>query len=785
MTAVAIALLSSCAKEEISAPEYNVDSNLVQFTAAFEEQTKTAIDEEGCVTWAAGDAIKFNYVIDKEYASVTSSPLTLDDIDGEEATFSAAIPEVFSMTKKEYATSLDLEKADDAPVRRMYVSYPASLQVDYTTPSYYVTIPATQDGNFASASIAVAKWVESKPRETLHFRNLCALVKLTVPADYSTVREIRFTNAGRSIVGKADLTFPTAAAEIKGMVEGESSSTVTVKVNGPGTYYAAVAPGEFKDICLAYFDADGNSVGELVTPNGFNAERSRVYNITKTAEAGNFPGQGGYFVKPTACGTKDGSSWDNAADYAALHNLLDNQTTAGDKTMTVYMAGGTYKVPAQLNVSKAHNVKIYGSYPSNATGCSLSGRDVVANSTILEPATTNKIWNLTTGTWVIDGVTIQNVKVADAAVVLKNDISFTLRNSTFRNNETSGSGGAAIFTTALTSQNVVFENCVFSGNKATTTGEDNKGLGGAIGAFGSPSTFGTLTFKNCLFEKNEAFGGGVICSRKANCRFIGCNFVDNKAENGDDIYVENSYAVSVYCEGCNFYKTSKEYVKAGAMIDNQNSNATVGLNNCVVTGAWNVGDIGLCYNNGKNFIVANSTLFCQSDYPALLTGTKGTTYVINSIVLNAARKGVGRGVATNGKSYLYNLICTKVDEKGIDVIETTEKTEIGQILKVVSHQNETFPVKPTWYGSKDGADYMWGNKNASTTTVGDCRGKYYYYAWDGVYPETFTNATLGQVTDWVTKADADFATWLGDRLGKDIRGVQRNANSMWPGSYQK
>ena len=108
-------------------------------------------------------------------------------------------------------------------------------------------------------------------------------------------------------------------------------------------------------------------------------------------------------------------------------------------------------------------------------------------------------------------------------------------------------------------------------------------------------------------------------------------------------------------------------------------------------------------------------------------------------------------------------------------------------LKVVSNTAETFPVAPTWYGNNDHSGVMWGNKNAETTTVDDCRGKLYYYAWDGVYPEgaTFTNATLEQVRGWVNDADAGFATWLGDRLGKDIRGKARDTQSMWPGSYQE
>ena len=101
-------------------------------------------------------------------------------------------------------------------------------------------------------------------------------------------------------------------------------------------------------------------------------------------------------------------------------------------------------------------------------------------------------------------------------------------------------------------------------------------------------------------------------------------------------------------------------------------------------------------------------------------------------------------------------------------------------------EDGNFPVNSDYKWHKGDATSQRANNNTSANAVADVRGKVHFYEWDGEYPEgaEFTNATLDAVTTLVKEADADFATWLGDRLGKDIRGVQRDATSMWPGSYQ-
>ena len=815
VSAALVALLSSCVKENISAPECNLDSKGgVTFAASYELPAKTAYDSEtGKVTWELGDAVKFDYEIAAEDCEpIISEPLVEDDINAEGgASFTVdEVLSVFKMTQKEYKESLE-EGAKNS--RHLYVSYPADIETEYGTGAYYVTVPKVQDGKFENASIALAKWNAYAPTDPLHFMNFCALVKFTVDESMTAVRQIRFTAANRSIAGKASVTFTAEVPytpfvkEVK--ADEAASTTITVNVDGPGTYYAAVLPGELKDICYAYYDAEGNPVGEIVSNTGFTAERSRVYNLKANIQEGNFPGEGGFFVKPVAEGTGDGSSWDNAADYAALHAKLDNSTNLisdpenpennvnNAVTLTVYMAAGTHEVTKQLNVTPAHNVKIYGGYPADAKGMSLAGRDPSANVTVLDAKQAVKIWNLTAGVWEVSGLEFHNAKANEgAALTLKNNIFLTCSDCVFKNNVATKTGaGAVLFYGLGADTDILFENCSFVENKATKAdGDANTGLGGAVG---SANAFkeAVVKFNKCLFENNEAArNGGAMWFRTVSARIIDCNFINNKAGVGADeaitngfgtqIFVDGSNLLQVYFDGCYFTQNT---IDLNSMIHTNNSNAEscLALNNSVVAGAWGAGGKVSVYNGGKGkLLVSSSTLFGQMGGIVKSTST-GSVSVINSIVPHTATAGMSNSFLNNGtgtftvKKSLYSLV--KADQTFV------EEGNLSEIYVNSASEDRNFPVSDDYVWYKGASNSQRENNRTTTALVEDVRGTVHYYAWDGAYPEgaEFTNATLEQVTQMVKDADAGFATWLGDRLGKDIRGNARDAQSMWPGSYQK
>lgn len=782
----------SCTKEEFNGPKSSVPAtSLMEFTALMETPaSKTVIaDDFQTVSWAEGDQIKFDYEIGKvDSDPVISEPLT--SIEEDVAKFAAAVPKEFSMTAGEYKETLE-DGATNS--RHMYVSYPSTAATEYQYSSYTVTIPAEQDGTFANASIALAKWNPYAPKEPLQFKNLCGLLQIKVEND--AVRQIHIESAS-IIAGDANVGFTESSDEdplapyIKNMLEDNTSKTITVNVNGAGTYYVAVVPGEIKDFYVELLDADTKALGDRLAKGDITIKRAQIKGLGVLG-TGSFAAQGAFFVK--ANGTGDGSSWDNAANYDALRTKLTGSQTTN---FVAYLAGGEYMVTAVANVSTAHgNFAIYGGYPSEATGYSLAGRDVAKYATVLKSnGEAHRIWNFAAGTYNIDGITMTGCTYSNvgSAFSIKKAAEVNCSNCIFTANTSSKYGGAVGFEN-LTSTGSHFVNCQFIGNAATGT----DALGGAISANNTSTvaTHGTVSFEQCLFEKNtSSAGGGAIAAEEVNYRFTDCTFKDNTDAKykADDIYLCGENNISVYCDACNFYDTATDYFStsgsggSGAIIRNEAA-SVLALNNCMLSGPWgpSTSQVIAGHDSALN-IIANSTLFSQAGYPAVFAN-KGNTHVLNSIVLNAAVSGSGRGVATNGKSHIHNSVLTKVDESGTVVSATTDKTTYVDNLIVKSHQGETFPVGPTWYGKSDGYAAMWGCNHATTTNVNDCRGKLYYYAWDGVYPEgsEFTNTTLAAVTALVKTADNGFATWLGERLGKDIRGNVRDAASMWPGSYQE
>lgn len=807
LTIISLAALMmpvSCVKDNLDGHDFDQAGKGMKFTAVMEySASKTTLEEDGAnqgaVSWSLGDKLKFDFEVGKvNYEPVIS--LELEEIDGGVATFHANVPRVFGMSINDYKKIVGEEMAG---WRHMYVSYPFNLTTEYTWSSYHVEIPTLQDGTFASASIALAKWNPAKPNDNLNFMNLCGLLQVKIAEDDADVAMIKVTS-NQVIAGMMDISFTEAKDNdgkmvpfIKGDIDG--SRMIQVKVHGAGTYYVAVRPDiVMENLYVELCDADGNGVGDRMAKSDVLVERSHILPLGTLGKTDTFVGEGDYFVKPA--GTGDGSSWDNAANYETFRSKLAK--SVANETAVVHMATGEYEVTSVANVSAAKNYTILGGYPDNAKGTSLSGRDPFTHPTVLKSTVAaNRIWNFAAGTYHIDGITMTGCVVSNvgSAFSIKKTAVVTCYDCVFTGNTSSKYGGAVGFEN-LTSTDSKFVNCQFVGNSATGT----NAYGGALSSNNTTTNpSGTVSFEKCLFKENtsEAAGGAAV-AEFVNYRFDNCTFVDNtdNAYISDAVYLKGSNGVSVYCDACNFYYTASDYFGtagtngSGSILKNNAGNGVLAINNSLVTGPWGMKTVQIITGDDSAVtIIANSTLFSQTGYPAVLAN-KGTTHVLNSIVLNAASSGSGRGLATNGKSEVRHSVLTKVDESGTVVSETTSKTTYENNLIVVSHQNETFPVEPTWYRSNQGAADMWGNKNAEEKTVADCRDKLYYYAWDGVYPDdaTFINTTLENVTNLVKEADAGFAEWLGanstdpndNRLGQDIRGVQRNANSMWPGSYQ-
>ncbi len=208
------------------------------------------------------------------------------------------------------------------------------------------------------------------------------------------------------------------------------------------------------------------------------------------------------YVKPTASGSGDGSSWANAS--ANLQAMI-NASSAGDQ---VWVAAGTYKPTTTTNRSISFSLKngvaVYGGF--NGTETLLSQRNWVVNVTILSgdigtpgddsDNSYHVVYNSgINGTAVLDGFTITKGEAppvfgnSSGGGMYNNHSSPTLTNCSFSENAATFGGGGIM--NIFSSPTLM--NCSFSGNAVTS------GIGG-IGihnvAFSSP----TLT--NCILWGN-------------------------------------------------------------------------------------------------------------------------------------------------------------------------------------------------------------------------------------------------------------------------------------------
>ena len=211
VAAVALMALVSCNKEEINNNEIINEEQIetpsdIVFVAEFDQEADTKIalgdlvDGVRKTTWVAGDEIKINGTV-----------------------FSAKE----AGERTEFTTSASFTEA--ATYRAVY---PASSYISTTA----VDIPATQNGTFASASIAVAE----SSTTSLKFNNLVTILKFQVPVNCSKVTfESTESIAGRITVKYTDGVMTPDYA-------GVTQPNKTINVTGsfvPGTdYYVAVKP---------------------------------------------------------------------------------------------------------------------------------------------------------------------------------------------------------------------------------------------------------------------------------------------------------------------------------------------------------------------------------------------------------------------------------------------------------------------------------------------------------------------------------------------------------------
>lgn len=220
------------------------------------------------------------------------------------------------------------------------------------------------------------------------------------------------------------------------------------------------------------------------------------------------------FVDAGAGGAANGTSWGNA--YTSLDTAVDTEPagTAGSP-LEFWVADGIYArgAAAEFFTLKDYH-QIYGGFVGTETA--RSQRDLAGNpSAIIDGASidglaTAYIQNANPANYVLDGLTIQNVRSTTkvGAIYVYLGANAAVRHCTFKNN--AGNYGAGI---GQWTGNLTVENCLFNGN----TGNDSSRGGAGIWTRSRPCTLSVInsTFVNNVPGGTATTGHDIY--RSASC----------------------------------------------------------------------------------------------------------------------------------------------------------------------------------------------------------------------------------------------------------------------------
>ena len=221
----AIFAFSSCQKENFQ--DDGSASGVRTISAEFENKaTKTTLNSDGITPeWEVGDIIRI-------LNATTYQDVTL--VSGED-----------TPTNPGYGIIMNgaiVFAIPDTMTGTLYAVYPASATtMESCDGNITFTIPASQDGTFASANICVAKSTEEDEtnKDYLIFRNATAVLQIKTPANVVKVD----VAAANPIAGTVTATFEGNDVKIDtDFLDGKTVSALCSSVPSDNTFYLAAAP---------------------------------------------------------------------------------------------------------------------------------------------------------------------------------------------------------------------------------------------------------------------------------------------------------------------------------------------------------------------------------------------------------------------------------------------------------------------------------------------------------------------------------------------------------------
>lgn len=430
-----------------------------------------------------------------------------------------------------------------------------------------------------------------------------------------------------------------------------------------------------------------------------------------------------YFVKPQACGTRDGHSWENAMGMTEFLNMIkqkngsqsesdENADNVDDRDF--YFTGGTYSV-SQVKVEYSGygsrvKFRVHGGYDPASTGTDVSRKE---SETIFDGGGSNRF------------------------ITLGNQTEPTFDSITFTNLKSGGDG------------------CIM------------------LAAGGSGDS--RVNFTNCTFKKCTASGGQnpIIMVRKGLAKLDNVIFDACRAEGGVRGLIRLAQKESrVYLNACTFVNNTFGGGGFGLLVHLNDVGGNVCLHN--VTFAGNDSGCGAtgAVNGTGGMLIASSTIVASNANPAIRceSDPKSGSRLINSLIIQEQDR-TAIDMSSSGrklKSLGGNVIVGSINANGQYEAAANDDTFANRAAAAA--------LALSW--NSGSRHYLWnGSTSLTKLTLEQLRSAIKSYS------NTNTGklyASSAEVYDG-SKAGEDFLGWL-DSI--NAFGIYGNGSAVWPGSYQ-
>lgn len=652
-------ILVSCSKDAVqdstSGKEDGVYEGAVEVTfSAVTDQTKTSIGElvdgKRRISWEQGDeiAILFSDKVTKSKAESS----------GESTEFVAKV-----------------DAADE-----YYAVYPSSAG-SLNGKELKVTIPATQtiSAGFGSAHYAAAVAVDNN----FAFKNLCGWIKFTIPEGSPVKRILVRGNGEQPITGNITVTFDETGNIATSAVSG-GNSRLTVDIDGPGEYYAAVLPGMdlANGVGFRFYTEQSYDSEKAISPGVFNpktlaVERGGIVNLGDlTARIVT-----DWYIAPAAQGTGDGMSAENAAEGVSFlrEKLAQDQTSDATKNglakgygcigVTIHAAAGDYDFAGE---------EILMTWPGHTSpiGTSIEGEE---------------------------GTVFTNTGESRFFRIGKN-VNLKLNGIKVKTGKASGSTGGAVYVSDESAQ-LELESCVFESNSADTGGAlyvagglianatdfISNSATTAAGAVGLTGT-GTVSFTDCNFRNNKAvrhagalqnFGTLGMQLNITGGEFIGNSTTETTAGGGGALSFRGSETETVI-DGVQF--SGNTAGKDGGAMRIAAANTVVVKNTEILSNT--------AVNGGGIFVNAGNVDFggvlqgniATDKGAAIYVAGKSVTRLNNAIITENKSKTYAAGICVNSSADVWLNNCSIF---GNSSTTTSTSTAWGVAIFVASAASDT------------------------------------------------------------------------------------------------